>query len=133
MMCTSFVFLMIRRPPRSTRTDTLFPYTTLFRSTARDRRDLPHLLVAPRPERPRHRVSHRPYPRAGAKRGTDTASGASAISEGRGLHDRGGGLRPPLTRRFGQGGPRLPHHPTNARGNFRVTRHATPREKNFNT
>src|SRR3546814_19122966 len=28
----SVVFLMIRRPPRSTRTDTLFPYTTLFRS-----------------------------------------------------------------------------------------------------
>src|SRR3546814_11161685 len=27
-----FCFLMIRRPPRSTRTDTLFPYTTLFRS-----------------------------------------------------------------------------------------------------
>src|SRR3546814_11913376 len=30
-MCVLF-FLMIRRPPRSTRTDTLFPYTTLFRS-----------------------------------------------------------------------------------------------------
>src|SRR3546814_12708430 len=30
-MC-SFFLLMIRRPPRSTRTDTLFPYTTLFRS-----------------------------------------------------------------------------------------------------
>src|SRR3546814_8782192 len=34
--CTSLLFvcffLMIRRPPRSTRTDTLFPYTTLFRS-----------------------------------------------------------------------------------------------------
>src|SRR3546814_17098545 len=29
-----FFFLMIRRPPRSTRTDTLFPYTTLFRSVA---------------------------------------------------------------------------------------------------
>src|SRR3546814_7043122 len=28
---------MIRRPPRSTRTDTLFPYTTLFRSFAGDR------------------------------------------------------------------------------------------------
>src|SRR3546814_19699472 len=28
---------MIRRPPRSTRTDTLFPYTTLFRSEIRDR------------------------------------------------------------------------------------------------
>src|SRR3546814_9714468 len=30
-MCV-FFFLMIRRPPRSTRTDTLLPYTTLFRS-----------------------------------------------------------------------------------------------------
>src|SRR3546814_19387326 len=29
---------MIRRPPRSTRTDTLFPYTTLFRSRRRRRR-----------------------------------------------------------------------------------------------
>src|SRR3546814_8105993 len=29
-------FLMIRRPPRSTRTDTLFPYTTLFRSLGRE-------------------------------------------------------------------------------------------------
>src|SRR3546814_7372010 len=28
-----FYFVMIRRPPRSTRTDTLFPYTTLFRSS----------------------------------------------------------------------------------------------------
>src|SRR3546814_19264943 len=27
-----FFFLMLRRPPRSTRTDSLFPYTTLFRS-----------------------------------------------------------------------------------------------------
>src|SRR3546814_11025566 len=27
-----FFFLMLRRPPRSTRTDTLLPYTTLFRS-----------------------------------------------------------------------------------------------------
>src|SRR3546814_15115289 len=30
--CFVCFFLMIRRPPRSTRTDTLFPYTTLFRS-----------------------------------------------------------------------------------------------------
>src|SRR3546814_3588182 len=34
MICF-FVFLRIRRPPRSTRTDTLFPYTTLFRSATR--------------------------------------------------------------------------------------------------
>src|SRR3546814_5209054 len=33
-----FFFLMIRRPPRSTRTDTLFPYTTLFRSRRFQRR-----------------------------------------------------------------------------------------------
>src|SRR3546814_6872908 len=33
MFLSLFVFfLIIRRPPRSTRTDTLFPYTTLFRS-----------------------------------------------------------------------------------------------------
>src|SRR3546814_1860504 len=41
-MISLFLFLMIRRPPRSTRTDTLFPYTTLFRSIAQLR------LVAPR-------------------------------------------------------------------------------------
>src|SRR3546814_8886239 len=32
IFCCWVFFLMIRRPPRSTRTDTLFPYTTLFRS-----------------------------------------------------------------------------------------------------
>src|SRR3546814_7881073 len=44
---------MIRRPPRSTRTDTLFPYTTLFRSGIRhdrtDERTFPARLVATRP------------------------------------------------------------------------------------
>src|SRR3546814_6374342 len=40
MLCMlTLLFLMIRRPPRSTRTDTLFPYTTLFRS--RVERNLP--------------------------------------------------------------------------------------------
>src|SRR3546814_7327852 len=32
-----FFFLMLRPPPRSTRTDTLFPYTTLFRSLGENR------------------------------------------------------------------------------------------------
>src|SRR3546814_7731361 len=41
-MLLCFFFLMIRRPPRSTRTDTLFPYTTLFRS----KRDLPLVVAA---------------------------------------------------------------------------------------
>src|SRR3546814_2947472 len=36
LLCLFLFFLMIRRPPRSTRTDTLFPYTTLFRSHSRD-------------------------------------------------------------------------------------------------
>src|SRR3546814_12459910 len=39
-----FFFLSIRRPPRSTRTDTLFPYTTLFRSA--DPAELADLLAA---------------------------------------------------------------------------------------
>src|SRR3546814_7349686 len=45
-----FFFLMIRRPPRSTRTDTLFPYTTLFRSRGRHRAAVPRrgIVDAPR-------------------------------------------------------------------------------------
>src|SRR3546814_11455065 len=39
-------FLMIRRPPRSTRTDTLFPYTTLFRSVRIIRRGAARQLAA---------------------------------------------------------------------------------------
>src|SRR3546814_16749272 len=40
---------MIRRPPRSTRTDTLFPYTTLFRSPAVAPRPAPKAPPPPRP------------------------------------------------------------------------------------
>src|SRR3546814_4790111 len=66
-----FFFLIIRRPPRSTRTDTLFPYPTLFRSAfpsvpnqwrrsahcrhCRSRRDPKSL-----PKRPKHTESSRP-------------------------------------------------------------------------
>src|SRR3546814_13762822 len=50
-------FLMIRRPPRSTRTDTLFPYTTLFRSAADEEPPAasrrPHLEL---PRRGEHRA-----------------------------------------------------------------------------
>src|SRR3546814_3353773 len=45
MYCISFV-LIIRLLPRATRTDTLFPYTTLFRSTS-----LPHPAPAPTVQR----------------------------------------------------------------------------------
>src|SRR3546814_20020722 len=49
-----FFVLMIRRPPRSTRTDTLFPYTPLFRSRAVGRNAL--LTVAPVPQRDVERI-----------------------------------------------------------------------------
>src|SRR3546814_13248980 len=42
--CVCFFFLMIRRPPRSTRTDTLFPYTTLFRSQDRRVDNFNHVM-----------------------------------------------------------------------------------------
>src|SRR3546814_350967 len=51
ILSVSFFFLMIRRPPRSTRTDTLFPYTTLFRSHV-FRQDTGHyqtFFLAPHP------------------------------------------------------------------------------------
>src|SRR3546814_13362929 len=40
---------MIRRPPRSTRTDTLFPYTTLFRSRLEARQEAADVLLAVEP------------------------------------------------------------------------------------
>src|SRR3546814_16502812 len=40
-----FFLLMIRRPPRSTRTDTLFPFPTLFRSLLRINRGPPGVAV----------------------------------------------------------------------------------------
>src|SRR3546814_11069293 len=54
-------FLMIRRPPRSTRTDTLFPYTTLFRPR-RTRALRPHAVLGPG-RHADHRAGHRHRPR----------------------------------------------------------------------
>src|SRR3546814_10399971 len=42
-----FFFLMIQRPPRSTRTDTLFPYTTLFRGDEQQHRHRDQRLRQP--------------------------------------------------------------------------------------
>src|SRR3546814_9297097 len=71
---------MIRRPPRSTRTDTLFPYTTLFRSPAR-----------PGPRRA--------VPRAGARAGPERRAGAGG---GAGAH-RPGDARRRRAQRVGDG------------------------------
>src|SRR3546814_14144635 len=69
-------FLIIRRPPRSTRTDTLFPYTTLFRSRHdADAEDFGR--AAQRPARPavaaRARAGGRARPHAG-RTGADRKS-----------------------------------------------------------
>src|SRR3546814_14987369 len=74
-----FFFLMLRRPPRSTRPDTLFPYTTLFRS--------------PRHAQPRIDDGHRVGAHAaGADRMVDGAALAARIAfdVGVGLHLRPG-------------------------------------------
>src|SRR3546814_12120070 len=81
-MC--FVFLMIRPPPRSTRTDTLFPSTTLFRSdlgltAPRETRRESHeatqgmLLLDPR-GMPTVRGAHREPVRRGRTPGTSCRS-----------------------------------------------------------
>src|SRR3546814_4129716 len=61
-----FFFLMIRPPPRSTRTDTLFPYTTLFRSgVATGQRQGLFRPVDPEPSRLRPLIERRQQQSAG--------------------------------------------------------------------
>src|SRR3546814_3022372 len=79
-----FFFVIIRRPPRSTRTDTLVPYTTLFRSEQEEprpgpeagsgargagdagarRRRVPHQHAAERPHPARHPLGRPVAPRS---------------------------------------------------------------------
>src|SRR3546814_7297223 len=61
-----FFFLMIRRPPRSTRTDTLFPYTTLFRSMGQVGAAMG---IGQEGFRPLRGPLHRPAERAGGEHG----------------------------------------------------------------
>src|SRR3546814_13859676 len=113
MLC--FFFLRIRRPPRSTRTDTLFPYTTLFRSL----RIVFHEAIDPFPYRPADVIPFaQQFVRAVEQRDLvagDTLyqlhrlSGMDAPVPGRGCeqHGKGNALRP--TRPF-----RPLHHPIGA-------------------
>src|SRR3546814_17256872 len=57
MLRSFIVFLMIRLPPRSTRTDTLFPYTTLFRSIGVNLTTAYDMAVAFRPRATRNAAS----------------------------------------------------------------------------
>src|SRR3546814_13527507 len=74
-------FLMIRRPPRSTRTDTLFPYTTLFRS----RRESDAEAEQPEDELKTHRHDDA---------GEDRAPGYALQRRGRGVGLYDGFARP---------------------------------------
>src|SRR3546814_5058920 len=131
-----FFFLMIRRPPRSTRTDTLFPYTTLFRSA---RPGLPRASCASgttpanlipehktnswesrhehhRQARPHHRRVKRHRPRAGA----------GTVGEG---GESGDQRTPPGSRRRSREIPadrerRDPRHCSRCRDGRRPCRHA---------
>src|SRR3546814_4307333 len=105
-----FFFLMIRRPPRSTRTDTLFPYTTLFRSA-----DGADRLAAADPRHPQaadHRAAAEVLPQDPAAAVADRAHrtgvgfsglrgravlgrpglGPAAVAAGAEAHRRGAGL-----------------------------------------
>src|SRR3546814_13544135 len=90
-----FFFLMIRRPPRSTRTDTLFPYTTLSRSF--------------------HGVVHVPAPVVlthVSERGRDAALRRDGVAAGREHLGDAGGLEAGFGKAQGraQAGAAGPHH-----------------------
>src|SRR3546814_2720824 len=70
---------MIRRPPRSTRTDTLFPYTTLFRSPGASPQASARDLSSP------GGGQQRPSPADGGGSGVSAGPAAPAATGGRGL------------------------------------------------
>src|SRR3546814_8925483 len=76
-----FFFLMIRRPPRSTRTDTLFPYTTLFRSVTPQTQVVTQTIPLPP-------IPYAPFPQSGWEGGGGSGGGVTVIGGG-----FGGGFR----------------------------------------
>src|SRR3546814_18845696 len=97
---------MIRRPPRSTRTDTLFPYTTLFRSVdvgrivgagemQADARKLLAEAAEPRHQPERQQGGHTAYRQVAAGRGAGHAQGRGGdLAEGGGEGwQQGGAMR----------------------------------------
>src|SRR3546814_8351407 len=89
--CLFFFFLMIRRPPRSTRTDTLFPYTTLFRSRGRSAGTAPVCLPKGRPPF-RSRATIRRNSRCRCLRPRGRWSGGGERLEGRAARPAAGGF-----------------------------------------
>src|SRR3546814_18238463 len=88
-------FLMIRRPPRSTRTDTLFPYTTLFRSVGSEGQSaVPAILSAVAPV---HDAAA-----GGAADRAPAAGEAAGAEQPLAAPGTGGGARRPLACRPGR-------------------------------
>src|SRR3546814_5781567 len=73
---------MIRRPPRSTRTDTLFPYTTLFRSHCAEHRGSTAVLAGRGPGQPKYVIPEEHVPKVLEA----CRKGASEVSIARALH-----------------------------------------------
>src|SRR3546814_6181685 len=123
---------MIRRPPRSTRTDTLFPYTTLFRSTGTRDAPGPHLDVgAGRPHRGRCiRALHRSAIRARTARRTEDRLACTSGSADLGVSPdrRGHGPRARLV--DGRPGARSEEHPAELLSIMRTSDAAVCFEKN---
>src|SRR3546814_16759086 len=84
---------MIRRPPRSTRTDTLFPYTTLFRSRAADQRDRQTRDLS-RADAEESRSDGRPRSFAARAAGADAGGGEprGCVTAGAAQRGEGGGI-----------------------------------------
>src|SRR3546814_15057904 len=121
-------FLMIRRPPRSTRTDTLFPYTTLFRSgrylrahSGGGRAPLRGRLP-PRPARLQHGLGHR----AAAPAAGLAAGGSAGASRARRLRADGRGAGGGLLARRRAGAPCQSSRPRRARRHGGGLRHPAP-------
>src|SRR3546814_2883286 len=120
---------MIRRPPRSTRTDTLFPYTTLFRSAAAQARRMDERLLS-RPAgigaaygAPRRRLRRRAAPdrRISCDRRAARADDATADRRARKHRDAAGaGARTRRTRR-GQRGGRSEEHTSELQSLMRIS------------
>src|SRR3546814_11366371 len=105
---------MIRRPPRSTRTDTLFPYTTLFRSsaTASARADGKGEVAGPggaQVRRPARRYGAAPPRRPGAKRHEGSLTQDDPASRRDDRHPAGARQRQLVRRPAGA----VPHTPAN--------------------
>src|SRR3546814_15681270 len=88
LMFILLFFLMIRRPPRSTRTDTLFPYTTLFRSNAPVEEFQSYLYGVPTSPAPGQPAQIFRFERQGLSQSINSDDGDRNFKKGALIHNR---------------------------------------------